>query len=508
MALLFFKYGLPILLGYTLFVGISGRYVPFMRPRNTLRRPAWLFGLWTGVAVAAVLSYGLHLAYQMDLNNVSELLAPGAWLLAASVIPGFLVFLVYRRRVNKALAESQAIGDSAEAQAESQSNNSDELDSAIVALTAETANDDDLDATIKVERFAVSEDDEDDSTIIWNSSDITDEADALDETAIFDVEIADTGEPLLVDTAAEDELDKTVAFIAPMDSSESDTAQASSQNISTSDVDMVETADLATSHEAEWVEDVELQEENNIEQPEVAMGDDADEHEPATEVVRAEAAEMAQLTDALVEIQQLRSTLDEEMDVRKELETHLRITRKGLAQLESESRGYEMQKAEALAEMERELEERVKRTAAAEARAEREADKVAALENEMVLLRQDTLKATKDSRSSMEARARALNTASKATTFARQAMQVRTRLETQLQEAETELESKQNTISSLIKALEKEKSRTQEDVASLAKQLVLHEKQLQARRTLEEVTRSVDNKLTNRLVKKVAKARG
>jgi len=36
---------------------------------------------------------------------------------------------------------------------------------------------------------------------------------------------------------------------------------------------------------------------------------------------------------------------------------------------------------------------------------------------------------------------------------------------------------------------------------------VLHEKQMTARRTLEEVARSVENKLTSRLVKKVAKAR-
>ena len=142
------------------------------------------------------------------------------------------------------------------------------------------------------------------------------------------------------------------------------------------------------------------------------------------------------------------------------------------------------------------------------ARAEREADKCAALENEVVLLRQDTLKATKDSRESIEARARALSTANKATTFARQAMEIRTRLETQLHDAEEELDNKQKTISSLIKALEKEKARTKEQVDSMAKQLILHEKQLQARRTLEEVSRSVDNKLSTRLVKKVAKSRG
>ena len=44
-------------------------------------------------------------------------------------------------------------------------------------------------------------------------------------------------------------------------------------------------------------------------------------------------------------------------------------------------------------------------------------------------------------------------------------------------------------------------------VAALAKQLVLHEKQLDARRNLEEVARSVEGKLATRLARKVARAR-
>jgi len=161
-----------------------------------------------------------------------------------------------------------------------------------------------------------------------------------------------------------------------------------------------------------------------------------------------------------------------------------------------------------LIKVEQELEEKVKRTSAAEARADREVAKRAELENQMLQLREDALKATTDCRISVEARANALSAANKATTLARQSMQIRARLESQLNDAREELDSKQVTISSLIKTLEKEKSRTQAEVNSMAKQLLLHEKQLQARRTLEEVSRSVDNKLSTRLVKKVAKSRG
>lgn len=438
MALVIFKYLLPILLGYTLFVGISGRYIPFMRPSSLAKRPIWFLGLWTGISVALIMSFGLHLAYQMNLADVSKLLTPGAWILGAAMVPGVIGYLWYRTNVTRQINANndKRMTDQIE-YADSM-----EFDETL-ALDAKSSTE--MDETLRIAVADIV--DIDDQTTIWADMTVaTDEVVDEDETQLFEIDSARFNEPVLIE---ENEIEA-----------------------------------IAVEVEA---------------QPEAAA---------QTDQAETFARETAEHATTMIEVKQLRESLEEESRVRKELENHLRITRKGLAELDSESRGFESEKAAALTELEQQLEEKARRTAAAEARAEREFDKSAALENELVFLRQDTLKATKDSRESVEARARALSTANKATTFARQAMEVRTRLETQLHDAEQELESKHNTVSSLIKALEKEKTRTQADVTSMAKQLILHEKQLKARRQLEEVSRAADSKFTTRLVKKVAKSRG
>lgn len=449
MALIIFKYCLPILLGYTLFVGISGRYVPFIRPRTLARRPSWFLGLWTGISVAALMTFALHLAYQMNLSDMSELLAPGAWILGAAMLPGVLCFLWYRTSI----ARQINIGRDRRMTDQIDIVDAHEYDD---TMAIDNMTSSELDETLRVEPTTIV--DIDDQTTIWaDMTDFNTELAEHDETQLFEVDPATFSEPVLIDETA----------VEPI--------ELEAQPLSQLEIDAV------------------------------AIEVDS---QPETLSAEAFARHTAEQSTAMIEMKRLRESLEEESRVRKELETHLRITRKGLAELDSESREFESQKAMALTQMEQELEEKVKRTAAAEARAEREATKSASLESELVLLRQDTLKATKDSRESVEARARALSTANKATTIARQAMDIRSRLETQVHDAESELDSKQQTISSLIGALEKEKARTQDQVTSMAKQLILHEKQLQARRTLEEVSRSVDNKLSTRLVKKVAKARG
>lgn len=440
MALIIFKYLLPILLGYTLFAGVSGRYIPFIRPKQLAQRPIWFLGLWTGVSVALIMSFGLHLAYQMNLADVSSLLIPGAWILGAAMVPGIICFLWYRTSIARQI------------NADNDKRMTDQIEYADAieyddTVALETLNNIEMDETLLIE--AQHTDDIDDQTTIWaETTIITDDVIEQDETQLFEIDSADFNEPVLIE-------EKEIDAIA-------------------------------------------LEVEAEVEAPPT----------PVAETAQSFARETAEQANAMLEVKQLRESLEEEAQLRQELEDHLRITRKGLAELDSESRTFESEKAAALTVLEQQLEEKVKRTAAAEARAEREAEKSAALQNELVNLRQDTLKATKESRESVEARARALSTANKATTFARQAMENRTRLETQLHNAEAELENKHNTVSSLIKALEKEKTRTQEDVASMAKQLILHEKQLKARRQIEEVSRSADSKLSTRLVKKVAKARG
>ena len=103
MSLLLFKYGLPVLLGYTLFAGISGALNPFRRPDSYYRRPAWILGLWSGLTVSLVLAASLHLAFQLPAGTAHTLLKPSASLLAALLIPAFIFYFSYGRSLQKQL---------------------------------------------------------------------------------------------------------------------------------------------------------------------------------------------------------------------------------------------------------------------------------------------------------------------------------------------------------------------------------------------------------------------
>jgi len=542
MNLIFFKYVLPILLGYTIFVAIAGQYTPF-RPVHEVRRPLWFLGLWTGICAAVITIAGLHLAYQMDLNELSTLVPPGLVAVCFSMLPGIIGFLWYHWRIKRDMRRSSAVLATSDIDTQEFA----ELDNTLAsdALINQASDDSETACSIEVP-------DTQETHAIWaeNSDNLIVTELGMDDSLSFEVEPANANEPTLViqnesnlinDSnqiehesyenvgQADDDLNELTDSIDPL-------TMADAESVSVIDTDPESDADAeptltvdpntvdSTDMESQVVDDASQQNISHLTEAEAEDHSDwADvekdhdtkintmesaAHLCATEDIIALAQATAELTDSKQEIIRLRNELQAEINDRKELETHLRITRNGLGALESESREFESNKAAVLIEMERELEEKVKRTSAAEARADRETAKRVELENEMVQLREDALKASTDCRVSTEARANALSTANRATTMARQAMQIRARLESQLKDAKDEIDSKQSTISSLIKALEKEKSRTQDDVASMAKQLRLHEKQLQARRTLEEVSRSVDNKLSNRLVKKVAKSRG
>jgi hypothetical protein len=206
-------------------------------------------------------------------------------------------------------------------------------------------------------------------------------------------------------------------------------------------------------------------------------------------------------------MQSLESRLTDEQSAHEETAKHLRITRKALATLEADSRDFESAKADSLIGLEEKLAQSINLQTTYEAAAAREKNRRVASENSIVKLKQDLVSAKQEIRRSTAARAKALSTANKSIAFARQSVQTRARIEAELDLARDTLKNRQATISSLIRELEREKHRTQDEIATMARQLVLHEKQIKARRTLEDVARSVENKLSSRLVKKVAKAR-
>ena len=103
MTLIIFKYALPALLGYILFVGISGHFQPLRKPQQQLERPAWFLGIWTGIAIALVTTLSLHVAYSIALDELKGLLQPTALLLAGLLLPGVIGYFMYRRAIHKDL---------------------------------------------------------------------------------------------------------------------------------------------------------------------------------------------------------------------------------------------------------------------------------------------------------------------------------------------------------------------------------------------------------------------
>ncbi|MEE9321109.1 MAG: hypothetical protein V3U76_11730 [Granulosicoccus sp.] len=484
MSLMLFKYCLPALLGYILFVGISGRFNPLSRPDSANDRPPWMLGLWTGLSVALVLTLGLHMAYNMSLEGARELFRPTAWLLTGLLLPGFAGYFIYTAFLSNPERNSQLINDGfptelSEAELldayksdllSSQLADSTESGQSNFAKAISDSHEIDLTAnTTLIDESAFTDD------LIITTNNVDDESDNDSFDSLFDDvldEVTDIGE--------------TTGVASSLDTS---------GNITQDDVSPTPTQATVEDSKATIHHD----DEREIHQ----IAANADSHPTAAHASLRAISVTTETTDT----DKLRNIAARETALREETEKHLRITRKALSALESESREHEGAKAEMVMALEEALDDRTRETAAAEARASRAESHQVDVETTVVELKQDIAKSKQNLRRSTEARAHAVRTANKSVELAKQSARARKRSETQLLEARSALKNRQETISSLILALEKEKRRTQDEVASMAKQLILHEKQLKARRSLEEVARSVEGKLKSRLVKKIAKAR-
>lgn len=453
MSLALFTFCLPVLLGYILFVGVSGRLDPLSRPRHLAERPSWALGLWVGLAVAAVLMVGLHLAYDSPIENGRALLAPSAWALAALLLPGLAAWFAYRGSIARAL------------DAEAWDHRAASLERARIASLPLAEEEPAVVDPRLLEEEATAE-----------ATEAADPAEPLARTS----EAPGSDSPLVaafLDVGGPGQLDIPDIPVAEVDGPDTDADDARGAEA----IALTESAPAAP---------FELPPAGPIVIDAIAR----DVHE-----IELGAAE--DLSGLLCQ------ALGAEEALREETEKHLRITRRALAKLEAESRERENEKTEVLIALEEELESRIRESATAEARATRETARRIEVETTIVALKQDVLAARRDLRRGTEARAKALSAATRAIALTRQAVRARARLERKLRETEDTLADREATLSSVIRALEKEKGRTREEIGALARQLVLHEKQMRARRGLEEVARNVEGKLTTRLARKVARAR-
>jgi len=173
-------------------------------------------------------------------------------------------------------------------------------------------------------------------------------------------------------------------------------------------------------------------------------------------------------------VEQLAEKLTSETKMRSQTETHLRITRKALKNLERDARDFEIAKANAVIAVEVQLESHVKETASSTARANREETKRLEAQNKIVELTQDLLQSKRELRQSTEARARALSTANKSVAFARRNVQARSRAEARVKLLESRLKRSQQALKSRSAALSSEKRFNQAVGTRIKRKLISH----------------------------------
>jgi len=510
MSSLIFKFFLPILLGYTLFVGLSGRFNPLSKPFELERRPSWLLGNWVGFSVAIVTGIVLHMAYQLPLDAVKTLVKPTGLLLATLVVPGLIAYLVYRRHIQSLMHIQEKMDMSAGEIMDSQIEEmefddtvsmeaDDEIGDISIVMENESELTSDASETPIYFNETASSDNNGSVSLLFDS--VTPPSSDTNSFAENESEVLqDTGTPL-----TEEMNDEAIELI-----NESDVDATANVHASTDETEVTQNEELAAPTEFTSQSDDNTQTDVNTEATAVTSTNTPAVMQ-ATAVTESDELSASATTNDAVEIKKLKAEIAElkgflntESSLRNHTETHLRITRKALKNLEGDSREFESNKADALMNIEGQLDSRIKEVAAAQALASREEAARIEAETTIVNIKQDMLETKRELRRNTEARAKALGTANKTVAFARQSVQARTRAEARIKQLENRLKLSQETVSSLIAALDKEKARTQADVTEMAKELILQQKRINEKRTLDEAGRKTPKRLTRRIAKKVS----
>lgn len=594
MTLLLFKYCLPILLGYTLFIGLAGRMNPFIKPEYPEERPSWFLGVWTGMTICLVLGVGLQMSYSLSMESARELLPPTAFFMGVLLLPGFAGYSLYRRHVSRELRESAFVPEHAALKQRLEDDGlwrGEDTQSLHAELTAgadgevATVNDmhsrntsfdrdehapivasflDSADLQIMDTHHspaANSEAEEPFEAYLGPDFDLSNETsldDYLDETIFEEFHYSDL--ELDASELAESELDEIDMSAAELEMSELDAAALEASALEAAELDAsdlhataLEISDLdaaeleADERDATRMFDIaeirliqdsetmntdfteaglftdanasasdELLGEHHFFSPEKSTetreaiherfmlptkhGSDEDDatltHEE-TELMQTAQTSNLDHSEASAEAQnaanhpsvtalttqQLEQRLSNELAAHEETSRQLRITRKVLARLTPSSQDSlapapaDAEHMDALASLKEELAESLALQASHLADANAEKERRLHSEEACARLKQELIQAKHDIRRSTAARAKALSTANKAIAFARQTLQVRALLEEELQMARNTLAKRQDMISSVIRELENEKERTQEEVSFMAQQMVGHNHQ-------------------------------
>ena len=454
MSLLIFKLCLPLLLGYTLFVGLSGRFIPFIKPAELSARPSWFLGLWMGLTLALVTGVALQMSMQLPVDRLSVLAKPTGILLAGLSIVGLFGFFLYRRDVADELRYQTHLNltaDEMTAIGLVEIEPTEQLEMAILSSAmAENSEFDDAVNSVFTEELDVTEHQ-------TKQDFVMPEVDYSEATEDL-VNSGDLGSVSLLFNRVSTP-SSAVEEIVPKEESASVASNLAELNLKKTIAVKRELAETKTELSM-------IQSELTGKQTELsdAKSELETKHSKLTETQSKLVDKQNELTDRhsdnaklTTQIEQLTRKLASESQLRDQTETHLRITRKALKTLEGDVRDFEIEKANAVIEVEIQLESHVKETASSKARANREESKRVEAENKIVDLTQDLLQSKRELRQSTEARARAVSTANKSVAFARKTVQARSRAEARVKLLESRLKLSQQALESRNTALTSDK---------------------------------------------------
>lgn len=104
MNLVIFLFGLPFLMGYLLFVAITGRLKPYSKPQELAHRPVWFLAISTALVISGVVCLTALATFRLPLEQLDSLWLASASLLAALLVLNACVNIWYRGEIDVALS--------------------------------------------------------------------------------------------------------------------------------------------------------------------------------------------------------------------------------------------------------------------------------------------------------------------------------------------------------------------------------------------------------------------
>ena len=515
------KYILPMTIGYIMFVGIAGRLWPFRKPQQLSLRPAWFLGIWTGIAVALSLGLMLSMTYYLSPTGIRELMPPTVSLLVALLLPGFVAFFIYRNVIQNriraqatpvnlvaldAIARQKSAGQQVASADTLQITSPVTFETPVAAPVlatspASTSRPGPIDNSLNDTSIDGSGIDAPPPTVAQTDPGISVNPD-FDRLAEFDATVA--GEEYLADESLYHSF-----YISDEEQTMIDDNSVALVSTAPDEADAIYTSVDREQYEFHFQRSHQLASESlrvtSEQQTEIVQTDiaAADQSVPAalrSAITSAQAEQQHRRNTEF--LQKARKVAREEYDRRLQAEQRLAQLRRSLTRLEAKLNPHFKAKTEEQIKLEALIKNQQTALHEADQRVAEEQAEITRLVGELSATRKQLTQAETNVRNNISARSKALQAARKAVNFARNANTERSRVEAELEQLRNALKAQTRTTSSLINALEKERTVTRETASKMAARMVIQDRAIQSMRTVPATTQR-----KRRLIQKIAKPR-